>query len=162
MKTLSKSEISQWLQSHGIFPAEKKQFDVCASLPPEASRCAWLSKFIQETLQPWDECLLWVSEWMVWPSSENWPLYYRVRESYGDKRLLIDAPGHLFSKNEEQDLVNILQIGLMSGWDISIFPSNDHKQFFVSHDEWFGFSFVDKVIAKEFREKLAEVKIDVF
>jgi hypothetical protein len=41
--------------------------------------------------------LVWITEWFIWGSSENWNLYYKLRQSYGDLRLLPEAPGIRFS-----------------------------------------------------------------
>src|SRR5215467_12367126 len=51
---------------------------------------------LEQSLQPREACLLWVTDWGIWTSSENWHLYYRLRQSYGEQRLLDEAPGHLF------------------------------------------------------------------
>jgi hypothetical protein len=56
-----------------------------------------------------------VTEWGVWQSSENWHLYYRLRQSYGDHRLIEEAPVHLFLEHETYDLISFLQIGLAAG-----------------------------------------------
>ena len=52
--------------------------------------------------------LLWITEWSIWPSSENWHLHYKLRHSYGDLRLLHEAPGHLFLGHESEDLASFL------------------------------------------------------
>src|SRR5215207_7196291 len=49
---------------------------------------------LERALQPRDACLLWVADWGIWEG--NLHLYYRLRQSYGDRRRLEDAPAHLF------------------------------------------------------------------
>jgi hypothetical protein len=68
-----------------------------------SSKLLWLSDVLASKLEPFDECLLWVTLWGVWNSSENWHLFYRLRETYGERRPLWDAPGHLFLKHERAD-----------------------------------------------------------
>jgi len=59
----------------------------------------------------------------VWKSSENWQLYYRLRQSYADFRLLHEAPGHLFLDYEEPDFISFLQLVLQNGWDAHLLPN---------------------------------------
>src|SRR5689334_17159602 len=84
---------------------------------PVSSEVAFCHR-IEAALQPRESCLLWVTTWGAWPSSENLHLYYRLRQSYGDRRLLEEAPGHLFLDYESADLVSFLQVGILNGWDI--------------------------------------------
>ncbi len=83
--------------------------------------------------------LLWVSAWNVWPSSENWHLYYRLRQSYGDQRLLEEAPGHLFLEHEAEDLASFLQLAMLNGWDGYVLTQADYVNVFFSHDEYIDF-----------------------
>jgi hypothetical protein len=81
----------------------------------------------------------WVTEWGIWESSENWHLYYRLRQSYDDHRLIEEAPAHLFLDYEPHDLISFLQIGLSMGWDFNVLTQADYSRVFVSHDEWIEF-----------------------
>jgi len=83
--------------------------------------------------------LLWVTAWGIWQSSENWHLYYRLRRTYNDERLIEEAPAHLFLNFESVDLITFLQIGIGAGWDMHVLSSDDHGRLFVSHDEWVQF-----------------------
>ena len=112
------------------------------------SRLTWLSRSIAEYAEPFDECLLWVTLWGVWSSSENLHLYYRLRENYGDRRQLPTAPGHLFATHEGADLATFIQLGLMFGWDFYLLPSPDHHVAFVSHDEFIQFQTDDATAAE--------------
>jgi len=79
-------------------------------------------------------------DWGIWGSSENLHLYYRVRQSYGDLRLLPEAPGHLFLSYEAADLVTFLQGGILCGWDMHLVPTVGYARAFVSHDEYVEFA----------------------
>src|SRR4051794_34957710 len=80
------------------------------------ARLTWFSKFVGSTVEPFDSCLLWVTEWGVWSSSENWHLLYRLRESYAERRMLQDAPGHMFLEHEAVDLATFIGLALLFGW----------------------------------------------
>jgi hypothetical protein len=111
---------------------------------------------LERALQPREACLLWVTDWSIWPSSENLHLYYQLRQSYGDRRQLGDAPGHLFLDYEAADLVSFLQVGLLCGWDMHLLPSVGYARAFVSHDEYVEFT-ADKASASLIDEFAAEL-----
>ena len=97
---------------------------------------SWIARSISYR----DPILLWITEWGIWPSSENWHLYYRLRQSYGDQQLLPEAPGHLFLDYERADLASFLQIAVTNGWGGYIIAgSADPWYAFFSHDEYIEF-----------------------
>jgi hypothetical protein len=83
--------------------------------------------------------LLWVTEWGIWPSSENWHLYYRIRQSHGDHRLLAEAPGHLFLEYEAEELASFLQLSMLNGWGGYVLTHANYANAFFSHDEYLDF-----------------------
>ena len=95
---------------------------------------------LERSLQPREACLLWITDWGIWRSSENLHLYYRLRQSYGDTSLLDEAPGHLFLDYEAADLVSFLEVGIICGWDIHLIPLVGYARAFVSHDEFVEFA----------------------
>src|SRR5205823_4299800 len=108
---------------------------------PEQPKLLTFCRLISQTLSPRAECLLWILESGIWPSSENWHLYYRLRNSYAEHRLLHEAPGHLFLDFEDSDFVTYLQLAVAHGWDVEILPNLTYgapatSRVFVSHDEF--------------------------
>lgn len=95
---------------------------------------------LEQTLLPREACLLWVTDWGIWRSSENLHLYYRLRQSYGDQQFLDEAPAHLFLEHEGADLVSFLEIGIICGWDMHLIPFVGYARAFVSHDEYIEFA----------------------
>ncbi len=83
--------------------------------------------------------LVWITEWGIWGSSENLHLYYKLRQSYGDLRLLHEAPGHLFLGHESEDLTSFLQIAMLNGWGGYILTQANYLNAFFSHDEYIDF-----------------------
>ena len=83
--------------------------------------------------------LLWVTDWGNWEDAENWHLYYKLRHSYGDHRLLQEAPGHLFLEHEAEDLATFLQLTLLQGWDGCLLTQADYVNTVFSHEEYFDF-----------------------
>ena len=112
-----------------------------------------------------DPALVWITEWGIWGSSENWHLYYKLRQSYGDPRLLHEAPGHLFLGHESEDLASFLQLAMLNGWGGYILTQVDYVNAFFSHDEYIDFfAALDKNlegIRKEFGTTECPTKSDV-
>lgn len=81
------------------------------------------SSILADHESPFAECFLWITQEGVWPNSEDSYLFYRLRESYGERRLLQQAPGHFFLKHERDDLVSYVSLALLSGWDFYLLPS---------------------------------------
>jgi len=148
MRTLSDNECRAWCSAHSMavdtdgYPVRTGGglTTVRAELPRTHNQLAWFARLIEATLQPRHRLLLWVTQCGVWPSSENWHLYYRLRETYGDHRLIDEAPGHLFLEYESADVVSFVEVGLLSGWDMHLVPSFGYGLVFVSHDEWVDFA----------------------
>jgi hypothetical protein len=82
------------------------------------------------------QCVLWITEYGIWPSSENMHLYYRLRNSYGDHRLLAEAPGHLFLSHENNELVTFLDFTIQFGWGAFLLGTGASVDITISHDEW--------------------------
>jgi hypothetical protein len=107
-------------------------------IPQSFTRLTWFCQHLERSLQPREACLLWVTDWGIW--TENLHLYYRLRQSYNDARLLSEAPGHFFLAYEAADLVSFLEVGILCGWDMHLLPTVGYARAFVSHDEWVVFA----------------------
>ena len=107
--------------------------------PPEPYRDFFVAHWIATSLTHRVPALLWINEWGIWPSSENWHLYYRLRQTYGDQRLLQEAPGHLSLEHEAEDLASFLQVAMLNGWGGYVLTLSDYVNAFFSHDEYIDF-----------------------
>jgi hypothetical protein len=105
-------------------------------LPGTIESALAVSRQIAEAIGPWRACLLWVTAWDIRRSSENLHLYYTLRRSYGDRRLIPDAPGHLFLSHENHDLVSFVELALLFGWDAYVLTDSKYGKAFISHDSW--------------------------
>src|SRR5690349_13730509 len=121
MRFLTDDESDAWSATLGFTASPPKLPGLSTSalphlrigIPSDASALLVFCRTISRLLSPRSSCLLRVVTWGVWSSAENWHLYYRVRQSYHDHRLLHEAPGHLFLDYEEADLISYLQIALL-------------------------------------------------
>src|SRR2546422_748311 len=90
--------------------------------PPEHYRVFFLAHWVASELTYRRPTLLFIIEWGVWPSSANGHLYYKMRQTYGDNRLLHDAPGHLFLEHEGEDLASFLQLTMLNACGGYVLP----------------------------------------
>jgi hypothetical protein len=121
--------------------------------PREPYRVFCIARWIAATLPSRKPTLLFITEWGIWPSSENWHLYYKLRQPYGDNRLLHEAPGQLFLGHESEDLASFLQISILNGWGGYVLSEADYLNAFFSHDEYIDFF-------AESSENLSDVRKD--
>jgi len=138
MRFYSKEECEEWLSG-----PERKKPDTVPGIqvqrfdyPKKPHHVFYMAHWIAQSLTYRRPTLLWVTEWSIWPSTENWHLYYKLRHSYGDLRLLHEAPGHLFLEHESEDLASFTQVAMLNGWGGYILTQADYVNAFFSHDEY--------------------------
>jgi hypothetical protein len=102
--------------------------------------------------------LLLIEEWGVWPSGEHLPLFTRLREACGERRSLIDLPGHLFGTGDDDDGLSFLILATLFLWDYSLY-SESGAAIVVSHDE-FGVVLTPKNdLMSELRQELERLHV---
>jgi hypothetical protein len=121
--------------------------------PKEPYRFFHYAHWIAESISLRQPVLLWITEWGIWDSTENGHLYYRLRQSYGDNRLLWEAPGHLFLGYELEDLTSFFQLSMLNGWGGYALSQADYVNVFFSHDEYIDF-FTENMDLSEFLRDL--------
>jgi hypothetical protein len=153
LRFYTKEECETWLSDR-----QRKKPDLMPDVrverieyPPEPYQVFFFAHWIAHQLTYRKPTLLFITEWGIWPSSENWHLYYTLRRAYGDLRLLHEAPGHLFLEHETEDLASFLQLSMLNGWGGYVLTDANYVNAFFSHDEFIDF-FGDK------NANLAEVR----
>ena len=141
MRFYTQAECEEWLKGRNRqrpdhIPNSRNQR---IAYPSKPGRIRFLSQWIADSLTHRMPALLWVTEWGIWPSSENWHLYYRLRQSYLDQQLLDEVPGHLFLEHETEDLASFLQLAILNGWGGWVLTEADYVNVFFSHDEFVDF-----------------------
>ncbi len=147
MKCFTKEECKGWLagRARELPPSSAEPHSVTFWYPPNPADMAFVWLANESSYR--EPTLLWITEWGIWPSSENWHLYYRLRQSYGENQLLHTAPGHYFQNFEMDDLASFLQVSVTNGWGGYILPASTHgPTAFFSHDEYIDSSGVSKFI----------------
>jgi hypothetical protein len=77
---------------------ETSRYEVTADV---GRRCAYANMLTNHLIT--DEssiACLDITDWAVWPSSQNMDLFYSYRRYLGEPRLLMDAHFHLFTASE--------------------------------------------------------------
>ncbi|MBV9463133.1 MAG: hypothetical protein JO317_02795 [Verrucomicrobiae bacterium] len=154
MRFFTTTECVQWCEALKI-PLEGNEqkhpvrefprlYRLRCKVPSSFTQLLWFSRCIEHALWPRQTCLLWVSGWNFFPNDENWQLYYRFRATYGDPRLLSEAPGHLCLDFERDDLATLIQLGIQFGWDSHLISSGGNGRAFVCHDEWTEIGFENR------------------
>jgi hypothetical protein len=141
MRFYTQQQCDEWLaQRTRVRPDQDKSLPAERfEYPKEAYRFFPIACAIAHSITYRQPTLLWVTEWGIWPSSENWQLYYKLRQTHGDFQLLPDAPGHLFLEHESEDLSTFLQVAMLSGWGGYILTEANYVNAFFSHDEYIDF-----------------------
>ena len=99
-------------------------------------RSAASARFLVKLIRPDSGFLLLLTEYGIWPSSENPHLFNLLRQHSGISAGLIDLPGHMFVSSEIDLLVCYIQIILISGWVGILQSKSDASFIYISHDSW--------------------------
>lgn len=150
MEFLERNQMGEWAEKRGLVCGA----DFTVNLPelePHARRTyadgrrsgreADAARDLIAGLGSWDECLVWITGWGVWPSGEDWPKFYGWRGALGERRSLNVAPGHRFDRGDVPLLFELLTLIMENAWDADILCSRhgraDCLRAKISHDEWY-------------------------
>lgn len=169
MIIFSNEECIQWANFHKITLNDRLSPNRCnntpyrlsGKIPSSTSSLMWLMRRIEASLIIESQCLVWISDWSIFPSNDNFQLFYRYRQSYGNNKLLSEAPGHLCMSYERAEIVSLAWLCVLQGWDAHIIPDQGYSSVFLSHDEWFELGFSERSIAVDCQKEFAEAKIDL-
>lgn len=151
MQVLSDSECANWLSAHGYtfqdvnrsegqeghirLPASYHRSAFEMSVSTDARTQIFLSHRLAQWIQGSD-VLLWVTSWALY-TPEEMEMFLDFRQSFGEQRHLIDAPGHLFQSGDADDLrrtASILLFMMAFNWEGFVL-SSDGKSIIWMADE---------------------------
>jgi hypothetical protein len=81
-------------------------------------------------------------------------LFIRFRETFGEERPLIKAPGHILNPEEKDDAISIISVSLIFMWNCHILSASGRDAVFTSHDEFGWFASRDAPIVKSVEGRL--------
>ncbi len=150
MDFLEDNEICEWAKERGLpcGAGFKLQLPELESQPRKdyanghrSGREGAAARDLNASLGSWDECLVCITAWGVWPSGEDWPQFYAWRGARGERRSLDVAPGHRFDSGEFDLLAELLELIMTNAWDAHILCSRngraDRLRGMICHDEWY-------------------------
>lgn len=140
----NKTECEQWARLLGIDEEKLKKsapFITTAEsirlvVEDDRHRSLVIARTITSWLESTGSCLLWIHEYGIWPSSENWHLYYKLKSSYGNSEELSVSPGHFLLEHEKPELTTFVELAIHFGWGAHILPSSKFPYIYLSHDGW--------------------------
>lgn len=146
MQFLTSIESEKWCLRNGFSVSEDhKEPDLSLDyfrarkfpIPNDAGkRIALCRMLIQSVWSQEPQCLLWTTQWSIWPSGEHLPIMQSARRSYGEDRPLIDAPGHVFHAGEFDSALTFFALSCLFLWDVSLLVAGGTTALDISHDEY--------------------------
>jgi hypothetical protein len=157
MRFYTIAECEQWLRSRSRDKpgSYKSRPELRLAIPSTPARVCYWARRIASLVAHRQQCLLWITEWGVWPSSENIHLYSRLRQSYQDTKQLQESPGHLFEDNETEDLTSFLHLSILNGWGGYLLANANEVNAFFSHDGFIEFFSEDRSLIDDIRKTLS-------
>lgn len=155
----TQDEANNWVEGCNLQLPDKGNLEHLIRYPKAGDRYYGFAQAIADKLFCGDPVLLIMVEWSIWSSTENLHLYYRLRNTYNDFRLLHEAPGHFFLKHEKEDLISFLQLSMLNGWGGYLTSQGCDLGIFFSHDNYVALYGNDSEDIAEFMQwliKLAE------
>jgi len=156
MQCLTPSESADWLRSRRIegfcrdgVPCVFGDYEVFAGAPRDARAQQSLARDLVSWLGEFESALFWLTDWPFYQADEM-ALISSLRRSHGEHRLLIEAPGHVFTGSERDELIGWISLVMCFGWDGYLFTSPFQGCMFqTSHEDFIWFLSAD---AKRFAE----------
>lgn len=121
----------------------------------EAGKRVYLAYELYSLVAPSPQTLLLLDDWAVWSEMHRMPLFTRFRESLGEKRPLIEAPGHLVDEADRDDAISIITTALLFSWDCYGIADGGGHGFYFSHDDYCQFASRDPDLAAEVGQRFA-------
>ena len=150
MDFLDDNQICKWAEERGLLrgtgfrvqlPELEPQVRKAYADGRRSGREAAVARDLIAGLGSWDECLVWITTWGVWPSGEDWPQFYAWRGALGERRPLDVAPGHRFDSGDLLLLAELIELIMKNAWDADVLCSRngraDGLRAMISHDEWY-------------------------
>src|SRR6058998_822574 len=165
MRFLTFPEAADWcrLHKHELHPNQSPVRLVGPAVhfafPSPDHRLTWFSKWLTVTTPAIGERLLWTTGWGIWPSSENWTLFHRLRSGFGESRGIEEAPAVVAGPDEVEELAAFVHIALLFGWDAHLLSAKGMTRTFISHDEWVSISSTDEGLLKAVTEELKAANV---
>ncbi|MHB1131520.1 MAG: hypothetical protein ACYC4L_03945 [Chloroflexota bacterium] len=145
MRTVDKAEAIAWLSSRALTNSDGRSLpsafarQATFSIPHDSGAKTSIARELAYRFAQSDEVsesILWIDEYMIWPSAENWHLFDSYRRSLGEGRPLWERPGHLLAPSDADTMFALLSMVLYFVWGAVLASSSGEMLVRISHDEW--------------------------
>ena len=100
-------------------------------------RSAPLSRLIVSMIGKNQPNFLWIREFGIWPSLENWALFESLRAASGGiGQSLSEMPGHKFESADLSLTISYVQVMILNGWGGVLIALESQQRIAISHDSW--------------------------
>jgi hypothetical protein len=129
MKCLAPNECSDWLRERGIVESPYGQDTapdvLCLQFePPEKpSELTAFTRALFDSFGEFPGALVVFTDWELYHPDEM-AVFESLRRSHGDRRPLIDAPGHLFKSEERAEAIAHIYLAVLFGWTAYLYLSS--------------------------------------
>jgi hypothetical protein len=139
LEVLTRAETLKWMHSNEI--AQHTNNDPLTSglrvkfnLPRNADMCVALVLRHLEMFGTSNRLLVFLTDWGVGLTPERMEQIDKFRLNLGESRRLIDAPGHLFARQEFGSATELVALTARFEWDCQVVTRQRKRQLFFSHD----------------------------
>jgi hypothetical protein len=152
MEIIDKEKTMKWLSSKGLLDSKGSlsfsgfSKPVSYRIPTASGKKTVLSRVITSLFDSETESLLWIDEWGIWPSCEDWTLFEGFRKSLGESTKLYEKPGHIFSKQDLGAITSLVAMVLYFCCGAVIVPTTKSFIIKISHDEFIDIYSQDKEV----------------
>jgi hypothetical protein len=140
MNCLTPNECSDWLRVLGIVESPYSQDaaveDFCFQFEPpiKPSRLTAFTRNLFNTFGEFSGALVVFTDWALYRPDEM-ALIDSLRRGHGERRPLIDAPGHLFGSAEQAEAIAHCYLAVIFGWTAYLYlPSGAATALFWEGD----------------------------
>jgi hypothetical protein len=143
MQCITPPECLDWLEAKKIdavsdrgFPEVVGNYEVFFAAPDKARLQTILARELVEWIGEFETVLFWISDWPAY-KPEEMAIITALRRAHGEDRWLIDAPGHIFTREEKDELIGWVSLMMAFGWDGFLFAAPFRgKMFQTSHEDF--------------------------
>ena len=160
MRIIDERETLRWLSARELLDSSgQPSFSgfhqaICSPIPVDSGHKTALSRAIVSFFDADEEALLWIDEFKIWPSAEDWYLFNGFRQFLGEPGSLSEKPGHIFSKNDLDAVGSLVAMVLYFCSGAILFSPAKGLAIRISHDEFIDIYVRDQKDAPIITEKL--------
>jgi hypothetical protein len=157
---------ADWLQERGIVedpysqPTATDNFCFQFELPVKASRLTAFTRWWFHTFGEFSGALFVFTDWALYRPDEM-ALVDSLRRGHGERRALIDAPGHLFSSAEQAEAIAHCYLSVMFGWTAYLYLPSGAATVLFWEGELVDFWSADRCLIQATRDTIQTYELRI-